>query len=175
MNIKHENITLIENWLNSNNYTIQMTDDFIRKTYKEVLEPFFKIKDVISLKRKDRFYRLQYDFVRRDLLKLLYKRNGLSAKNIKAGYVYAIGNPAWKDFIKIGSTIDVLDRLRSYQTSSPLRDYYIIDYFCTYDRLEVEKQVHSLFDRNSEWCKISEESIKVIFKKLKVDNNIKVL
>jgi hypothetical protein len=59
---------------------------------------------------------LQYDFVRRDLLKILHKRNGYSATGISAGYVYAIGNSAWKDFVKIGSAIDIDDRLNSYQT-----------------------------------------------------------
>lgn len=175
MKTNHENIELIEKWLEVEGLEVQMDDDFIRKVYSEVLEHLYSLHMVESVSKRDRYYRLQYDFVRRDLLKILYKRNNFSAKGIKAGYVYAIGNPAWGDFVKVGSAIDVNDRLGSYQTSSPHRDYFVIDYFCTYDRLEAEKSIHNMFERNSEWCKVGHEEIKDIFRSLKADNNIKVL
>ena len=45
----------------------------------------------------------------------------------KDGYVYIISNPIWVGWCKIGMAIDAEDRLNSYQTSSPFRDY-VLDY-----------------------------------------------
>ncbi|MEK9820466.1 MAG: hypothetical protein VW443_12860, partial [Pseudomonadales bacterium] len=39
---------------------------------------------------------------------------------IKEGYVYAIRNKAWPEWVKIGKAIDAQDRLNGYQTSSPM-------------------------------------------------------
>jgi hypothetical protein len=176
MKLSHENIKLIEEWLCKNKLEPDLSDDFVRKTYDEVLENLYKIKDVISVKKRKHYYTLQYDFVRRDLLKILYKQNNNSVKNIKAGYVYAIGNPAWSDYIKIGSTIDIVDRLRTYQTSSPFRDYYIIDYFFSMDRLTDESNLHNTFnDRNLEWCKIDIPTISKTFKEKREERHIEVL
>jgi len=167
---------LIENWLTRNNKQINLGDDFVREVYQEVLEKIFKIKDTESLKTRKRAYRLQYDYVRRDLLKIKYKWNNNSSTGIKEGFVYAIGNPAWKGYVKIGSAIDVMDRLKSYQTSSPHRDYYLIDYYFSHNRLLEESNLHKTFDeRNSEWCKVSEKEIKEKFKNLKNINGIEVL
>lgn len=174
MKLTHENILLIENWLIDNNITPTLEHDFVIKTYQEVLMPYYKIKDKESVKHRNRAFRLQFDFVRRDLLKIIYKNNNKSANGIKAGYVYAIANPAWQNYIKIGSAIDVYDRLSSYQTSSPFRDYYIIDYYFVDNRLEEENKLHMMFDRNSEWCKVSEHEIKNLFKIKKIETQISV-
>ena len=67
---------------------------------------------------------------------------------VKEGYVYAISNPAWPDWIKIGMAIDAEDRLNGYQTSSPMRDYELIHSVYFDDRnkaerlLEAEKTEH---------------------------------
>lgn len=176
MKLTHKNIELIENWLDENNLEVQLNDDFIRRVYEEVLEDLFKLKEKESVRVRKRGYELQYSFVRRDLLKISHKRNNKSASGIKAGFVYAIGNSAWPDFVKIGSAIDVDDRLNSYQTSSPLRDYFILDYYCVYDRILEEDYLHDLFkDRNSEWCKVSYDEIKTLFRNRKRHHNITVL
>lgn len=176
MKTTHQNIVLIETWLKETDKEISLKDEFVREVYQEVLENSFKIKDSESLKTRNRAYKLQYDYVRRDLLKIKYKRNNNSSTGIKEGFVYAIGNPAWKEFIKIGSAIDVIDRLKSYQTSSPFRDYYLIDYYFSHNRLLEESNLHKTFEeRNSEWCKVSEEDIKCKFKILKEENSVKVL
>lgn len=162
MKLNHKNLEIIERWLENNE--LNFSPDSIRNLYHSEIEPLFDISKSESIKTKSRAYTLQYDFVRRDLLKLAYKKNNFSAKSIKAGFVYAIKNKAWPDFIKIGSAIDVYERLNSYQTSSPLRDYELVDYYFVEDRLLEEKILHNLVeDRNSEWCKITEEKIKEIF------------
>jgi hypothetical protein len=39
------------------------------------------------------------------------------------GYIYVITNPAWPGNCKVGRTYVVAERLRTYQTGSPRRDY----------------------------------------------------
>lgn len=176
MKTSHKNIKLIENWLDKTNKEILLEDNFIREVYEEVLEKTFKVKDIESIKHRKRAYTYQYDFVRRDLLKIKYKKNNNSSLGIKEGFVYCIGNPAWRDYVKIGSAIDVYDRLSSYQTGSPYRDYHLIDYYFSHNRLLEESNLHKTFDeRNSEWCKVSQIEIKEIFKILKEKNSVEVL
>lgn len=45
---------------------------------------------------------------------------------MNGGYLYIIKNTAWPDWVKIGITTDLNKRLRSYQTSSPFRDYELM-------------------------------------------------
>jgi dipeptidyl aminopeptidase/acylaminoacyl peptidase len=173
MKIKHENIELIENWFDSNNLELTFSKDIIRRIYDDVFEDNFKINNISSMKRRIYMYNIQYEFIRRDILKLIYKRNNYSAQGISEGFVYAIGNPSWPDYVKIGSSSDVIDRLNSYQTSSPLRDYYIIDFFFSHNKLKDETELHEMFDdRNSEWCKTSVDEVKRIFKRNKEINAV---
>lgn len=165
MILSHNNISLIETWLIDNKLTPSLADDFVRHVYESVLQHRFALKDAISPKTRLRGFSLQYEFVRRDLLKILHKWNNYSASGIAAGYVYAIGNPSWDNFVKIGSAIDVNDRLSSYQTSSPYRDYFIIDYYFVLDRREEETILHAMFDdKRFEWCNVSIIDIQKIFK-----------
>ena len=60
------------------------------------------------------------------------------------------------------------DRLGTYQTSSPLRDYEILDYYFADHRVSEENYIHSLFDdKNNEWCKTSKQHVLTIFKQRK--------
>lgn len=89
-------------------------------------------------------------------------------KKSKDGYVYAITNPAWEGWVKIGMAVDADDRCKSYQTSSPLRDYKLEH--CTYfeDRRRAEHQAHKKAEEiaeecGSEWFKIPvDEAVKII-------------
>lgn len=84
-----------------------------------------------------------------------------------SGHVYAITNPAWKGWVKIGMAVDAMDRCSSYNTSSPFRDYKLIYYVDVDDRHAVEKRAHILAATitehpwnkpdNGEWFKITEE------------------
>ena len=92
---------------------------------------------------------------------------------IKEGYVYAISNPAWPDWVKIGKAIDADDRLSGYQTSSPMRDYTLIHSVYFKDRSTAERNAHSLasnrtsksWDKgtNGEWFYLTnEQAIQVL-------------
>jgi hypothetical protein len=71
------------------------------------------------------------------------------------GEVYIIANPAWGGWVKVGMAIDAKDRLKSYQTSSPFRDYTLHYSYPTDDRRKSEAEAHSKleqkYERRNEW------------------------
>ncbi len=74
------------------------------------------------------------------------------------GYVYAVCNPAWKGWYKVGMAVDAADRCSGYQTSSPFRDYKVSYSKCFEDRREAERLAHSALKENkiehaNEWFK----------------------
>ena len=81
-------------------------------------------------------------------------------ESIKEGYVYAITNPAWPEWVKIGMAIDADDRCNGYQTSSPFRDYSLEHVMITNNRRKAEAQAHKAAakiakEQRGEWFKIS--------------------
>ena len=87
--------------------------------------------------------------------------------SIKEGYVYAITNPAWPEWVKIGMAIDADDRCNGYQTSSAFRDYTLEHMVITKDRRKAEAQAHYeagklASSKNGEWFKLSVEEAKNI-------------
>ena len=92
-------------------------------------------------------------------------------KNTKksVGVIYCITNPAWEGWVKIGiSTYGIEDRLKSYNTGSPFRDYELRFTMESSHVLRLEKDVHKTLrrhghDNNSEWFKVEiDEAIKII-------------
>tara|TARA_E500000305_G_scaffold97006_1_gene87394 strand:+ start:2841 stop:3374 length:534 start_codon:yes stop_codon:yes gene_type:complete len=80
----------------------------------------------------------------------------------KDGYVYIISNPSWQGWYKVGRAVDAEDRLNSYQTSSPFRDYVLrySKYFS--DRMLAESIAHNNVgkiadQRKGEWFKVSQQ------------------
>jgi len=87
--------------------------------------------------------------------------------SIKEGYVYAITNPAWPGWVKIGMAIDADDRCNGYQTSSPFRDYVLEHVMVTNNRRVAEAQAHKAAAKiaqevRGEWFKLSVEEAKNI-------------
>lgn len=84
------------------------------------------------------------------------------------GEVYVITNKAWKGWIKVGMAIDAEDRCKSYQTSSPLRDYELKYSQSFKDRRIAETTAHMLCetiskDRQGEWFKMPvKKAVKLI-------------
>ena len=60
----------------------------------------------------------------------------------KDGYIYVISNSNFPNYYKIGVTEDIHSRLRTYQTSSPLRNYKIEYYIRHPDCYSAEKEIH---------------------------------
>jgi len=75
------------------------------------------------------------------------------------GEVYAIVNPAFPEWVKVGKAVNADDRCNGYQTSSPFRDYKIIARLNTGNRHDKEAEMHKVFThfadaRKGEWFKI---------------------
>ena len=82
------------------------------------------------------------------------------------GQVYAITNPNFPEWVKIGMAIDAEDRLNNYQTSSPFRDYVLQYRYDVNDRRQAESQAHTelqkLYERRGEWFKCTPEQARVV-------------
>ena len=81
-------------------------------------------------------------------------------ESIKEGYVYIISNRSWPHWVKIGMAIDAEDRLNSYQTSSPYRDYELEHRVFSSDRRASEQEAHTkaaaiCIGRANEWFELS--------------------
>lgn len=122
-------------------------------TNKEYFRNTSHVKGSSSYRRNTKHF---CQIVARDLLKFYHKEN--QAKGLNAGYVYLVSNPAWDSF-KVGSAIDVIDRLNSYQTYSPARDYTLEFYFFSFDRRRDEKLVLGSFEHSNEWISAPKELI----------------
>lgn len=74
------------------------------------------------------------------------------------GFVYVITNPAWPDYVKIGSAINPSNRLRDYQTYCPTRSYTLEHAVYARDRRAAEADVHWVFEDYrvaGEWFRVS--------------------
>jgi hypothetical protein len=100
-------------------------------------------------------------------------------KLMKEGYVYAIVNDAWPEWVKIGKAIDAEDRLSGYQTSSPMRDYKLVHSVYFEDRNVAERKAHTLAalktthpwnkHENGEWFKLTDAEAIEILKEITID------
>ena len=92
---------------------------------------------------------------------------------IKEGYVYAIRNAAWPEWIKIGKAVDAEDRLNGYQTSSPMRDYELIHSVYFDDRNKAERDAHKVAERKGErkgeWFKLTKEQALEVLREVSLD------
>ena len=90
-----------------------------------------------------------------NLLKLKLAR-GSTTKNCREGMVYLIGNPAWPNMLKVGMSIDVDNRLASYQMYDPTKSYFIKHYEFVQDRRAIETfilQQYNLNIESGEWLR----------------------
>ena len=75
------------------------------------------------------------------------------------GFVYAIKNKAWPEWVKVGKAGDAEDRLKGYQTGDPFRDYTLEFSFKVPNRHKAEAEAHKALallseDRRNEWFKV---------------------
>jgi hypothetical protein len=77
------------------------------------------------------------------------------------GQVYVIVNPNFPEWVKVGMAVDSEDRLNSYQTSSPFRNYVLNYSWNVSDRRAAESEAHTelqkMYERRSEWFKCTPE------------------
>jgi hypothetical protein len=70
-----------------------------------------------------------------------FKENETTVHKISTAYIYVITNPAFTDWYKIGTCVDLEKRVQVYQTSDPLKGYSILESWLTRNRSEVEKLI----------------------------------
>ena len=80
------------------------------------------------------------------------------------GYVYAITNPAFPGWVKVGQSHEPDRRLASYWTADPYRDYQMPFRKRFQDRKNAEKKVHDALknitsDWNGEWFRLNLETV----------------
>ena len=166
MKLNYDNKIKIGRWCKDKNIKVSSDPMFAFLYYKEC-QFYGEITKSISPRNISSIVKKQIDFIQKSVINIMYEENNRSAKGISSGYVYAISNPAWENYIKIGSTIDVYDRLSSYQTSCPMRDYVLVEYIYTDDRLSLEREVISMFESRNEWVIATPSQIKSVLNKLK--------
>ncbi|WP_184803072.1 GIY-YIG nuclease family protein [Nitrospirillum iridis] len=78
----------------------------------------------------------------------------------RPGHVYVIANTAWPGWYKVGRASRLHQRLESYQTGSPHRDYFLVQSFKVRDAVFAEAAAHQLLasrhERQHEWFRIKE-------------------
>lgn len=99
------------------------------------------------------------------------KRNDNKRIALNSGYVYIITNPAFPEWVKVGSTINIDERLRSYQTSDPKRGFVVNWSEIFDDRIDIENKLRKLIKNegieiSNEWCKIHYSKVKYLCKNL---------
>ena len=106
-------------------------------------------------------------------LEFIKKESIAMFDKISHGEVYIITNPAWKGWLKIGMAIEAEDRLKGYQTSSPLRDFKLKFKKYFDNRRIAEQQAHALcakkaLKRKGEWFKVDFKIAKDIINNMEV-------
>jgi hypothetical protein len=108
----------------------------------------------------------------RNELTLLRQEHTNQRIDVSAGYVYGLSNLVFPGWLKIGSCVDLVERLAQYQTSDPLRRYvYKFSVFVD-SRSKIEELMHNHPDLapcrsgNTEWFKTTPEIAKAVIENL---------
>lgn len=104
---------------------------------------------------KKREYKLARKIAGINLLKINFNR-GAKYNDLKAGIVYMIENPIFKDHYKIGMTVDLVSRLNQYQTYDPYRRYSVTKYQFVENRKRIEECIlyhPDILKEDGEWIK----------------------
>jgi len=99
------------------------------------------------------------------------------------GVIYIVTNPAWEGWVKIGGTKqkNPNNRLQTYNTSSPFRDYYFeivteVDDVYTSEEEAMEYLDYRGIERRNEWFKTDIKTAKDLIKrglfKYMMENNL---
>ena len=84
---------------------------------------------------------------------------------MKAGYLYIVTNEAFPEWVKVGTTANLTERLHVYQTGDPFRRYRIVFSLHHPEFRQAEKRIkevmkHFALDIKGEWYKVNLEMAK---------------
>lgn len=87
-------------------------------------------------------------------------------------YIYIVINDAWKDYIKLGRSVDYEHRLGQYQTYSPHKDYKMYFNKVVKDVGIIEGYFNKNFSHSNEWFLVDKDEAVGIIKKLIQEHNL---
>jgi len=124
-----------------------ITENLVRKIHDSLWVD--KLPSNWGEKRKTKHINKNLVYYAINCIKLKYIKNNYTA-SFKEGFVYVLTHPKFPNYFKIGSTIDIHDRLSSYNVGCPLREYKILLYYPSQNRLEDERKLHNYFNFHSQ-------------------------
>lgn len=116
----------------------RLTKSYVEDVYRHIMPTL--PENWGTKRRKESFRRSTFNCAM-NLLKA-YRLKGIRTK---AGYIYLLKHPKFAGYVKIGKTVDVVDRLSQYNVGCPTKEYYVFLYFWCEDMNKAEKEMHSLF------------------------------
>jgi len=131
------------------NGVFQITESML----SEYVDTYGKINSIKNKNNHD--YRLSRKMAGVALLRENYSR-GATYSEIKSGLIYLIENPCFPEHYKIGMTVDLNSRLKTYQTYDPYRKFKVAHYDFVLNRSHAEDIILNSFSisiENGEWAK----------------------
>ena len=127
-----------------------------------ILKCHYKCKNCYDIRRLENKLKKR-GMGKKGLLKLYKLKSKMVYEKFPVGHVYLLKNPAWPDWVKVGKAVDAVDRLNTYQTASPQRDYSVIHFVEANDRHALEKAAHSELSlvcsgKHKEWFCVDDQT-----------------
>jgi len=82
------------------------------------------------------------------------KKNRIDNRPPIVSNLYLITNTAFEGWVKVGRARDVVKRLKSYQTSSPYRDFEIKFSVEVEDIAAIERYIYPKYNFKNEWVEV---------------------
>jgi hypothetical protein len=78
---------------------------------------------------------------------------------VKSGFLYIVTNEAFPEWVKVGTTMNLTERLHTYQTGDPFRRYRIVYSIHHPEFLQAEKRIkdvmkHFAKETKGEWYNV---------------------
>jgi len=84
------------------------------------------------------------------------------------GFIYVVTNPAWNNWVKIGRAINIKERIKNYNVSSPYRDFKVDFFMQIGNPVLIERYFFEKYGTEyNEWFNISIDEAINELKKLK--------
>ena len=123
-------------------------DDVMRKEYQSIRGTDLK-------KRRKEFFKKYWitDETFRNNVNNFELKNTINKKILN--YIYILTNPAYPEHVKIGRTISPLNRLTTYNTGSPFKDYRYEFLKETEKAQEIENYFSEKYNSINEWYELT--------------------
>ena len=154
--------------VNSEKYDVLINNEQRQLKNKEIKKSLRKLKKearLAEIKQKENALSNQINLIEiKRITELKTKTNNRT--RLTEGFVYIITNPVYEGWVKVGSALNMEERLSSYQICDPNRGYKIEFIWHFDNRKEAERLAHNALHKhrgNGEWFKLNvKKAIKII-------------